>query len=284
MKKSVHNTQCLWEALNQLSQTANAGDDTFDEVSEEFWVKLTSRESGNQYVGKVIQQANRWCELPGDINNEFSQWGGVFDGYLTPEQVVEQLSNHYRRGASVEGPFYSQPTIREAIRVHTDRGVFNTPMPLRKKSEGGTPQEQRERNRLAAAVKVKRRAGAIELDRDFNQKDTRPHERMYASDVDEKTGADRVASIMKKLKYQLAQYGATIDELVPITASHYRFKIQLSTNTDTKLVLSVFEKFKDVITKGGGQLAYDNKLSRGAIKLVGQHATARAQQQNLNPQ
>lgn len=260
--------------------------DQFDDV---FWVTVTDDHSGQQFVGEVAFNTDddQWDEVATMDDASPYNWGNQYAGHLNPDQVVRIMSKYYDNGYTVTGPFDTRPNrgsvVGEAVRVfgHTGpaRGALST---MQRARDGGSAADQAERNRLAQFARSQRNNGGVNYDQEYRSTpNSRTVKRSMVSDVDERTGQNRVLGIIEKLKQYLKPVGARISEVTPITPSHYKFRIRTEDDSNHAGIFEVFKKFQNVIEKGGGSMILDPKLTRGAVKLVGMPSFSRSVDQSI---
>ena len=90
----------------QLPQSVEEGRE--DEATE-FYVYIGSEDAG-QWIGSVVKDGGKWREMGGEGTKPHN-WGTAYMSYLTPDEVMQWIRQDYRRGYTVEGPFYSDAEV-----------------------------------------------------------------------------------------------------------------------------------------------------------------------------
>lgn len=86
----------------QLPQSVEEGRD--DEATE-FYVYIGSEDAG-QWIGSIVKDGGKWREMGGEGTKPHN-WGSAYMSYLSPDEVMQWIRQDYRRGYTVEGPFFS---------------------------------------------------------------------------------------------------------------------------------------------------------------------------------
>jgi len=155
-------------------------------------------------------------------------------------------------------------TLMEAIRIHSDSGIFNTPQVIGKT---GRVTDQEERDRLAQLVRQQRaRRGGVQLDTPIKGA---PGEKVVASNVDDVAGRARISGILRNLQSELKTTGVSITEVLPVNASTYKFRLRAGTRFNEESAAAIVARYQAVIRRGGGELNIDPNMRHGVIKLVG---------------
>lgn len=76
-----------------------------EDEATEFYVYIGSEDAG-QWIGSIVKDGGKWREMGGEGTKPHN-WGTAYMSYLSPNEVMQWIRQDYRRGYTVEGPFFS---------------------------------------------------------------------------------------------------------------------------------------------------------------------------------